>query len=552
MLSVLRSSRIKHHNAYRAPIILIYQYFVHKNIERQKEIVECLRFNVSNINISQIILLNEKIYSKKELGVESSKILQIDIKKRMQFSDVFDCVERLKVNGYIITCNADIFFNNTLSNLYKSGIHKEKSMFAQNRFEYNNINLLKCKLNVRVDSQDTWIFHSNFNINKKQRKVFKLKYGVGGCDNKVLYLFKILGFDIKCDPYFIKTFHNHKSDIRSWVSNARVNKPYMNIIPYIKPRTSQEIFPLEDYAKWCGSTYSDITNNESIFSFDKDKYNFDTNFKDILDKNIPFLILHADGYMNSLCYLFNIGLNNKCKKTHPLMKECVQFYLQDLKKNGLDLNNIDKIRFFSKKYIELMQKSHISLHNSPWARDDKILWNNITDTGTSNATRFFEQKSNTYILRETKKSQMIISDINVINIGDYITWSPVWCENIRNKKILIISKYHKLIKQQIEKNVDFYNKPIFENCKYIYHDIPTNIGIENINKFVSELQDFDIVLMGETPYYFLIAENLNLQNKSVISMGTRLPLLYGLYQNQDIKNNKDIITLFMTKDWKNF
>jgi len=373
MLSVLRSEIITEHEKYVAPIILIYQFFIHENPERRMEILECLKFNVLNVDIHKIILLNEKIYSEKELGIKSSKILQIDIGRRMKFSDVFHTVERLNLDGYIITCNADIFFDDTIINLYKCGLHKERYAFAQNRFEYDNVELIKCKINMRADSQDTWISHSNFNIKKKQRSVFNVNYGVGGCDNKILYLLKILGFNIKCVPYFLKTFHNHKSDIRSWNSKALVPIPYMNIIPHVEPRTEKEVRPLDEYANWAGSTYSKITNNESIFLFEKDKYNFDVNLKNLLDNNIPFLILQTDEYINTVSYLVNILKKNT--QNREIITKYLQFYLQNFKKDGIVLGDMGKIRFFSDKYIQLIQKSHISLHNAPW-NYGKRLWNN--------------------------------------------------------------------------------------------------------------------------------------------------------------------------------
>ena len=50
-------------------INLIYQYFIHDNIERRKELEFCLKQNLENKNINKIYLLNEKIYSAKELGL---------------------------------------------------------------------------------------------------------------------------------------------------------------------------------------------------------------------------------------------------------------------------------------------------------------------------------------------------------------------------------------------------------------------------------------------------------------------------------------------------
>ena len=41
---------------------------------------------------------------------------------------------------------------------------ENKQLLAQLRFDYTNKQLGKCKLfGPRADSQDTWIWHSNFN-----------------------------------------------------------------------------------------------------------------------------------------------------------------------------------------------------------------------------------------------------------------------------------------------------------------------------------------------------------------------------------------------------
>ena len=103
-------------------ITLIYQFFIHDNKNRNKEIKCCLKNNVLNKHISRIILLNERIYSEDELGINSNKIEQINIGKRLEFSDIFDIVESKNIQGYIITANADIFYNDTLKNIYYSQI----------------------------------------------------------------------------------------------------------------------------------------------------------------------------------------------------------------------------------------------------------------------------------------------------------------------------------------------------------------------------------------------------------------------------------------------
>ena len=105
----------------------------------------------------------KEIYSKEELGVESEKIDQKNITNRIRFKDIFEFVEKEKLKGYIITCNADIFFDTTINNLRKSELSNKQQMLAQLRFNYTSKQLGKCKLfGPRADSQDSWIFHSKF------------------------------------------------------------------------------------------------------------------------------------------------------------------------------------------------------------------------------------------------------------------------------------------------------------------------------------------------------------------------------------------------------
>ena len=66
--------------------------------------------------------MNERIYTKDELGLESKKIKQIVLGKRLTFKNVFDFIQGDNLKGYCVTCNADIFLDGSLENLYKSGI----------------------------------------------------------------------------------------------------------------------------------------------------------------------------------------------------------------------------------------------------------------------------------------------------------------------------------------------------------------------------------------------------------------------------------------------
>ena len=199
-------------------IVLISQFFIHNNNERNNEIKKCLRLNATNQYINKIYLLNEKIYDNTELGIDNKKIVQVNINKRLEYKDVFKFVEEERINGYIVFCNSDIFINESIKKLHKSILDKEKIFIALLRYEYKK-SLAGNKhigtiFGPRPDSQDTWIFHSNFNLDKNQMDILNFNFGMPGCDNKITYLMKIFGYKLLNCPNIIKSFHIHTSEIR--------------------------------------------------------------------------------------------------------------------------------------------------------------------------------------------------------------------------------------------------------------------------------------------------------------------------------------------------
>ena len=149
-------------------INIFYQYFIDENNDRQIEIQKCLKYNVNNSCINNIYLLNERIYTEEELSISSNKIIQIDIQKRLQFKDIFEYINLNNITGYNVIINADIFFDETIKNLFKSDIHINKKMYALLRYDCTDENNIENSelFGDRSDSQDTWIIHSNFSIGK--------------------------------------------------------------------------------------------------------------------------------------------------------------------------------------------------------------------------------------------------------------------------------------------------------------------------------------------------------------------------------------------------
>ena len=69
-IMVSNRSKLKNYFINSDKINLVYQFFIHKNEERNKELRYCLKKNVDNQHIDKIYLLNERMYSEKELGIK--------------------------------------------------------------------------------------------------------------------------------------------------------------------------------------------------------------------------------------------------------------------------------------------------------------------------------------------------------------------------------------------------------------------------------------------------------------------------------------------------
>ena len=239
--------KLKVKNFNEDPIYLIQQFFIHKDAKRFQEIKYCLKQNVQLNLFDKIILLNEKIYTKEELGLndnEMKNILQINIDKRLKYSHVFEKIHTLNLNGYIVLSNSDIFFDKTIKNVRKSCLSQEKSIYSLLRFEYKGEKKLGyCKLFVfgenhqyagksRYDSQDTWIYHtSQLSVNEHLLDKTDILLGMPGCDNKITMELYYLGYSCINKPWNVKTYHNHQTQIRNYTVKDVLPKPYLYLQP---------------------------------------------------------------------------------------------------------------------------------------------------------------------------------------------------------------------------------------------------------------------------------------------------------------------------------
>ena len=372
----------------------------------------------------------------------------------------------------------------------------------------------------------------------------------------------VLGFKIYNDPYFIKTYHYHKCNIRDYFNKAPIQRPLMFVIPFMNPKNQQCIYPMN---MWCGNaktSFSNYFNNELNFFDNKDMDNIcgvlDYAFKNNYNFSIPKTNIHAI----NLTYLFdkyvkayNDEEDNSTKKIIGMM----QGSFKALSDCGLKLDNMKKLSLFSNKMLEVFSSSQISIHTQPGHSD----YINLIDK--KNVHKIVSGPViHKFMVDNSRKNKKITISENILNIGAHM-FRQGWFDIIDNKRILIISKHYNLIKKQIEKEEGnenkYYKRSIFKNCSYEYMDIPElqdsdDDFVSVVNRYIKEFgekiqkKSYDIVFIGDTPYDIFILNYLQTIGKSGIIGGKFLPLWYGLYTKEDLKTNCDIIKMYMDKNWK--
>jgi hypothetical protein len=65
------------------------------------------------------------------------------------------------------------------------------------------------------------------------RKILNIQFGKPGCDNKIAYIYTILGYDVINDPLFIKSYHYHRQQTRDYGFKDKIPEPYLFVSPLV-------------------------------------------------------------------------------------------------------------------------------------------------------------------------------------------------------------------------------------------------------------------------------------------------------------------------------
>lgn len=212
-------------------MILITSYFKTDNLERQKEIDECLIKNVQNPNIKHIYLLNDKIYNLKFLK-KTSKVKQFDIIKsdKLLFSEAIEFINSYCYDECVVLSNSDIYFDKSLKLINPDELKNKVYCLLRHNIDINgNVDIFRHFGEPRSDSQDCWIFNSPLKIDINQ---LNFSFGTLGCDNIFASRLHEHGYNLSNPSYDIKIYHLHNIEERNYGINDRIHGNYCLIKPH--------------------------------------------------------------------------------------------------------------------------------------------------------------------------------------------------------------------------------------------------------------------------------------------------------------------------------
>jgi len=510
-------------------INVIYQYFVHSNSIRQKEIEYCLQALLNNPHIDKIYLLNEKEYTERELGLSSfnnkeliqNKLFQKNIGTRLKYKDFFDFVD--EIEGYCILINSDIFLDDTVANLFVSDLAINKSAFSQLRFEYlGNLDTKSSKIfGPRPDSQDSWIIHSNFNVPKKQRKVFNFHLGKPGCDNKIIYLLRILGYKVYNSPNFVKTYHYHTSQIRNYDSRDLIAKPYVYL------------FPNEYFGSAINGRMYDFSDNDKLYEYIQNK----------LSKNEHFVIPRLSSVENNNAVF---ARNFKQNPNDPLLKNFFNNYFEQTKhimKNnaGIKLSDISSCIKYSDLYLSAFDKCDLYGDWEPHG----AYYACIKDSHIWMSTQY------------QNKGPIWSYNFDVF----HFIYSRPWTTAMKGKRILLITPFIDSINEKINIREKIYDGvDLFPECSFTFLKPPQTHANNPSREFDVELDDFlqelekikdtfDVAFVSAGGYGNLICSAIYDMGRSAIYGGGTLQMFFGVLGQRWLLERPDVLKLFMNSNW---
>ena len=192
---------------------------------RQREINECLLKNLKNPSVTRVHVIVESHNSyyfdeeMEKIGLKnlfSNKLVKSLQEKRLTFDAAFHYLNNhVPLGSICAVTNADIYFDNSLSAVF--GNLRRDTVYALLRWDALPDGT--AVLRPRIDSQDTWIFHTPVRIANDKEMDFEI--GRLRSDNRIAATFmEVVNYRVVNNPLHIKTFHLQNETDRPGRTNA--------------------------------------------------------------------------------------------------------------------------------------------------------------------------------------------------------------------------------------------------------------------------------------------------------------------------------------------
>ena len=511
------------------PIHVFTQFFIHRDPHRQRELRFCLKQVALHPDVYQLHLLGERIYTDDELGVQTDKIVQTNIGRRLRFQDVFEYIRREAIQGYYILINSDICFDpSTLVNLRTTDIHQKREMFALLRFEYNAKNPGQSRLfGPRADSQDTWIFHSNFPIPKEAERAFHFEFGKPGCDNKIVYLAQLLGYEVINDPMFIRTYHVHTDMARDYTIKDQVRPPWGVVIPAridpaIMPSTLGIHMPHMN-ASTRGFSILQYTDNERLYEYIRGQ----------IEQHKTFIIPQIVGIETVAVVLSKLGQSQEFSAYISSQGEEIATA------SGVRLTSLLDGIHFSSAYYTAFEKSDVF-----------CAWD-IQSPQCLQILQSHEHIKSSY----SKQRPLWASTMEIYN---YLYATNPWTTALRGQRILLVSPWNINDERIADRASIWRGVDILPECPIStltvnsaqFTNRPVREAMVELTRQLADVADtYDVALIACGGFSNPLCVYLYSTGKSAIHVGDPLSLWFGISNARWLAERPDVLRIYMNPSW---
>lgn len=221
-------------------MILLTPYYLDSRPERQAELDFCLQRNLRNPLIAKVILfLDNSLNAAQVKKLHRPKIETIYCGRRCTYQDFLDYANKYLQGEIVIVANTDIFFDESLQDLTDYDLGNKFVTLL--RWDVVSIEpeFLRTQLNVRMNSQDAWLFYSPLRVFPSD---FPL--GIPCCDNRVLFEAQSVGLQVINPALSIRSYHLHSTNIRNYKTTERVLGPCLLVLPHALEGSNNHELPI--------------------------------------------------------------------------------------------------------------------------------------------------------------------------------------------------------------------------------------------------------------------------------------------------------------------